>query len=107
MNQRLKSWESPRRQGRNEKGKGGAARRRQIKKQMNLLRRTLKGETITKQTKTNQTKANQTQELNVKQSKVKDKRKIKEKLKERIVNPFLFFVRIKNKEYVTNIQLFG
>jgi hypothetical protein len=102
MNQRLKSWESPRRQGRNEKGKGGAARRRQIKKQMNLLRRKLKGETITKQTK-----ANQTQELNIKQSKVKDKRNIKEKLKERINYPFLFFVRIKNKEYVTNIQLLG
>ncbi|TRV17946.1 MAG: hypothetical protein EWV40_18040 [Microcystis flos-aquae Mf_WU_F_19750830_S460] len=29
---RLKRWESPRRQGRNDKGKGGSARQRQLKK---------------------------------------------------------------------------
>ena len=39
---RLKSWESPRRQGRNDKGKGGAARRRQLKKQLQMLRKKLK-----------------------------------------------------------------
>lgn len=39
----LKRWESPRKQGRNSKGKGGAARMRQLKKQQQVLRRKLKG----------------------------------------------------------------
>ncbi|MGK7902585.1 MAG: hypothetical protein AB4352_14450 [Hormoscilla sp.] len=39
----LKRWESPRRPGRNSKGKGGAARMRQLKKQQQVLRRKLKG----------------------------------------------------------------
>jgi hypothetical protein len=39
---RLKSWESPRRQGRNRKGKGGAARKRQLKKREQMLRNKLK-----------------------------------------------------------------
>jgi hypothetical protein len=39
---RLKSWESPRRQGRNDKGKGGAARKRQLKKRQQMLRNQLK-----------------------------------------------------------------
>lgn len=43
MNQRLKSWESPRRQGRNDKGKGGSARQRQLRKQTQMLRNKLKG----------------------------------------------------------------
>jgi hypothetical protein len=42
MTQRLKRWESPRRQGRNDKGKGGAARARQLKKQQQMLRKKLK-----------------------------------------------------------------
>ncbi|MGF1477981.1 MAG: hypothetical protein ACFB4I_00600 [Cyanophyceae cyanobacterium] len=42
MAQRLKRWESPRRQGRNDKGKGGSARQRQLKKQQQMLRRKLK-----------------------------------------------------------------
>jgi len=42
MSQRLKRWESPRREGRNDKGRGGAARRRQLKKQMQMLRQRLK-----------------------------------------------------------------
>ena len=41
---RLKRWESPRRPGRNAKGKGGAARARQLKKQQKLLRKKLKQE---------------------------------------------------------------
>lgn len=45
MAQRLKSWESPRREGRNSKGKGGAARARQLKKQQQRLRQKLQGET--------------------------------------------------------------
>lgn len=39
---RMKRWESPRRQGRNHKGKGGSARAKQLKKQQNLLRKKLK-----------------------------------------------------------------
>ena len=39
---RLKRWESPRRQGRNDKGKGGSARKRQLKKQQQMLRKKLK-----------------------------------------------------------------
>ena len=44
MVQRLKSWESPRKEGRNKKGKGGSARARQLKKQQQMLRKKLKGE---------------------------------------------------------------
>lgn len=42
MNQRLKRWESPRREGRNNKGRGGSARARQLKKQTQMLRQRLK-----------------------------------------------------------------
>ncbi|NUN66312.1 hypothetical protein HCU40_16530 [Pseudanabaena biceps] len=42
MSQRLKSWESPRHEGRNDKGKGGSARQRQKKKQLQMLRKKLK-----------------------------------------------------------------
>lgn len=38
----LKPWESPRREGRNDKGRGGSARQRQLKKQQQMLRRKLK-----------------------------------------------------------------
>ncbi|MDB9374361.1 hypothetical protein [Nodularia sphaerocarpa] len=38
----LKRWESPRREGRNDKGRGGAARKRQLKKQRQMLRNKLK-----------------------------------------------------------------
>jgi hypothetical protein len=41
---RLKRWESPRREGRNDKGKKSAARQRQIKKQTQMLRKKLKGD---------------------------------------------------------------
>ena len=39
---RLKSHESPRKGGRNDKGRGGAARQRQLKKRSRLLVRKLK-----------------------------------------------------------------
>jgi len=39
---RLKRWESPRREGRNHKGKGGSARQRQRRKQFQQLRQKLK-----------------------------------------------------------------
>lgn len=41
---RLKSWESPRNEGRNSKGKGGSARARQLKKQNQTLRKQLKAQ---------------------------------------------------------------
>jgi hypothetical protein len=42
MARMLKRWESPRKEGRNDKGKGGSARRRQLKKQTQMLRKQLK-----------------------------------------------------------------
>jgi len=42
MSQRLKRWESPRREGRNDKGNGGSARQRQRQKQLQMLRQKLK-----------------------------------------------------------------
>lgn len=39
---RIKSWESPRRRGRNDKGKGGSARQRQLKKRNQMLKKKLK-----------------------------------------------------------------
>jgi hypothetical protein len=39
---RLKRWESPRKEGRNDKGKGGSARKRQLRKQQQMLRKRLK-----------------------------------------------------------------
>ena len=59
MAQQLKRWESPRRRGRNDKGKGGSARRRQIKKQQQMLRRKLK-----KQSENSQKQSNRGRELN-------------------------------------------
>ncbi|MBH8563030.1 hypothetical protein I8748_12695 [Nostoc sp. CENA67] len=38
----LKRWESPRREGRNDKGRGGSARKRQLKKQRQMVRQRLK-----------------------------------------------------------------
>jgi hypothetical protein len=45
MAQRLKRWESPRKEGRNDKGRGGSARQRQLKKQRQALRQRLKDQT--------------------------------------------------------------
>ena len=42
MVQRLKRWESPRKQGRNSKGKGGSARARQLRKREQMMRQKLK-----------------------------------------------------------------
>lgn len=41
----IKSWESPRRRGRNDKGKGGSARQRQLKKRDKMLTNKLKRNT--------------------------------------------------------------
>ncbi len=42
MAQRLKRWETPRKRGRNDKGRGGSARQRQKAKQLQTLRARLK-----------------------------------------------------------------
>jgi len=39
----LKRWESPRKEGRNSKGKGGTARKRQLDKRNKMLMNKLKG----------------------------------------------------------------
>ncbi|RMF23384.1 MAG: hypothetical protein D6756_08865 [Cyanobacteria bacterium J083] len=44
MAQLLKRWESPRRQGRNDKGRGKTARLRQIKKRNKRLKQRLQAE---------------------------------------------------------------
>jgi hypothetical protein len=41
---RMKRWESPRREGRNDKGRKKSARQRQIKKQTQVWRQKLKGD---------------------------------------------------------------
>ena len=53
-NMRLKSWESPRSEGRNSKGKGGSARARQLKKQQQTLRKQLKAQHDRPQNRPNQ-----------------------------------------------------
>ena len=50
---RLKSWESPRSEGRNSKGKGGSARARQLKKQRQTLRKQLKAQSDRSKHQTN------------------------------------------------------
>lgn len=42
MSQQLKRWESPRKRGRNQKGRGGSARQRQYLKQQQFWRKRLK-----------------------------------------------------------------
>jgi hypothetical protein len=42
MARQLKRWESPRKEGRNDKGRGGSARQRQLKKKTQALRQKLK-----------------------------------------------------------------
>ena len=53
MVERLKRWESPRKRGRNDKGKGGTATR-QLRKREQMLRQKLKNNSEGKPTKTNQ-----------------------------------------------------
>jgi hypothetical protein len=57
MVERLKRWESPRKRGRNDKGKGGSARARQLRKREQMLRQKLKNNTD------NQSKHNQEREM--------------------------------------------
>ncbi|MBW4420267.1 MAG: hypothetical protein KME13_13710 [Myxacorys californica WJT36-NPBG1] len=56
MARQLKRWESPRHEGRNDKGRGGSARQRQLKKRTQALRRKLQnGSTPNQQGKENLT----------------------------------------------------
>ncbi|PZV11015.1 MAG: hypothetical protein DCF22_15380 [Leptolyngbya sp.] len=55
MARQLKRWESPRKEGRNDKGRGGSARQRQRKKQFQALRKKLKQQSDGQDNK-NQTK---------------------------------------------------
>ncbi|MDZ8241145.1 MAG: hypothetical protein RMZ69_28980 [Nostoc sp. ChiQUE01a] len=50
---RLKRWESPRKEGRNDKSRGGSARKRQLKKQRQMLRQRLKEGNKTNENKNN------------------------------------------------------
>jgi hypothetical protein len=59
MAQRLKRWESPRNEGRNDKGRGGSARQRQLKKQRQALRRKLKDQTDLKDDRNNSNHAHE------------------------------------------------
>ncbi|MBD2109421.1 hypothetical protein [Nodosilinea sp. FACHB-13] len=52
MAQRLKRWESPRKLGRNDKGRGGAARQRQLQKRQQTLRKRLGGRSPSDHTNT-------------------------------------------------------
>jgi hypothetical protein len=56
---RLKRWESPRREGRNDKGRGGAARARQLKKQAQMMRQKLKSDSKAENSKNNRNKEGQ------------------------------------------------
>ena len=49
MAERLKSWESPRKRGRNDKGKGGSARARQLRKREQMLLQKLKDNAANKE----------------------------------------------------------
>ena len=48
MVERLKRWESPRKRGRNDKGKGGSARARQLRKREQMLKQKLSQNSSTK-----------------------------------------------------------
>lgn len=58
MPQRLKRWESPRKQGRNDKGRGGSARARQLRKQQQMLRKKLKEQDSAEDNKESKTQKN-------------------------------------------------
>lgn len=56
MVERLKRWESPRKQGRNDKGKGGSARARQLRKREQMMRQKLKQKSVPKSKNSNHEK---------------------------------------------------
>jgi hypothetical protein len=49
----LKRWESPRKTGRNDKGRGGSARQRQLRKREKRLRQHLKSDSANDSPKSN------------------------------------------------------
>jgi hypothetical protein len=88
MVQRLKRWESPRKQGRNDKGKGGTARARQLRKREQMLRQKLK------------TRIEDVNVTSVKNNDIKDHSSSKptqlehKKYQEREITPSLFYWRL-------------
>ncbi|MEL6602849.1 MAG: hypothetical protein AAFP20_06440 [Cyanobacteria bacterium J06614_10] len=65
MAQQLKRWESPRRKGRNHKGRGGSAKQRQYQKRQKLLMKKLRqgGTPATHPHQTQKTKKGEASEL--------------------------------------------
>jgi hypothetical protein len=88
MVQRLKRWESPRKQGRNDKGKGGTARARQLRKREQMLRQKLK-------TRIDDVTSVKCSDLkNNSSSKPKQKQLESKKYQEREKTPSLFYWRL-------------
>jgi hypothetical protein len=88
MVQRLKRWESPRKQGRNDKGKGGTARARQLRKREQMLRQKLK--TRIDDAQNNDVKSNDLKN----QGSSKPKQLEHKKHREREITPSLFYWRL-------------
>ncbi|WP_019508678.1 hypothetical protein [Pleurocapsa sp. PCC 7319] len=63
MVERLKRWETPRKRGRNDKGKGGSARARQLRKREQMLRQKLKNNGELKPEKQTKRKRDQQREI--------------------------------------------
>ncbi|KAB8330874.1 hypothetical protein SD80_025090 [Scytonema tolypothrichoides VB-61278] len=75
---RLKRWESPRREGRNHKGRGGSARQKQLNKQQQMLRKRLKeGNKLKKDNQANTLKL--------------DNKKKERQGEENVIFPLIFF----------------
>jgi hypothetical protein len=66
MAQQLKRWESPRREGRNDKGRGGSARQRQKRKQTQALRQKLKQDNLPKQSNPTPASPSQSHQIKLK-----------------------------------------
>lgn len=84
---RLKRWESPRRQGRNDKGKGGSARQRQLRKRQQQLRQKLKEQAI-QDSQASQQKPNNNQQKN--QQKNQNHNKHKKREGSNVLLPYFF-----------------
>lgn len=63
MARQLKRWESPRKEGRNDKGRGGSARQRQRKKQFQALRKKLKEQADSQDNKNHKNKNGEANQL--------------------------------------------
>jgi len=59
----LKRWESPRKTGRNDKGRGGSARQRQLRKREKRLRQHLKSDSANDSQKSNSSQKGEVADL--------------------------------------------